>query len=44
MVMEKGNYEIMSADTVVAVWRDKTLTVYHETLLPLYLHRIHNAD
>lgn len=43
-VMEKGNYEIMSADTVVAVWQDKTLTVYHEALLPLYLRRVHNAD
>ena len=42
-VMEKENYEMMSAHTVVVVWHDKTLTVYHEALLPLYLHRIHNA-
>lgn len=42
--MEKGNYEIFSGDTLVAVWQDGVLTVKNEALLPLYLKRVANAD
>ncbi|MBE6871657.1 MAG: hypothetical protein E7491_06850 [Ruminococcaceae bacterium] len=42
--MNKRNYEILSGDTVVAVWENDILTVKNERLLPLYLKRIHNAD
>ncbi len=38
------SYEILSADTLVAVWQNNSLTVVNEALLPLYLRRIHNAD
>ncbi len=38
------DYEILSADTVVAVWKNTQLTIVNETLLPLYLKRIHNTD
>lgn len=38
------NYYIMSGDTAVAKWENGSLTVLNETLLPLYLKRIHNAD
>ena len=42
--MDKQNYEILSGDTLVAVWQNNTLTVQNESLLPLYLKRISNAD
>ncbi len=42
--MTDRSYEILSGDTLVAVWKDKVLTVVHEELLPLYLRRIQNAD
>lgn len=42
--MNKNDYEIMSGDTVVAVWQDGVLKVLNKTLLPMYLCRIHNAD
>ena len=38
------NYEIMSGDTLVAVWKNNRLDVINEALLPLYLRKIHNAD
>ncbi len=38
------DYEILSGDTVVAKWITGSLVVVNETLLPLYLKRIHNAD
>ena len=38
------NYEIMSRDTLVAVWKNNRLDVINEALLPLYLRKIHNAD
>jgi len=38
------NYEILSGNTVVAVWKDKELTVLNRKLLPLYLKKISNAD
>lgn len=37
-------YEIFSGDTLVAVWRDKELTVINEELLPLYLKKIRNVE
>ena len=42
--MTNRNYEILSGDTPVAIWQDNTLTVVNETLLPLYLKKVHNAD
>lgn len=42
--MTDRNYEILSGDTLVAVWKDNKLTVLNEALLPLYLRRIQNAD
>ena len=42
--MAERNYEIMSGDTLVAVWKNNGLTVVNEALLPLYLRKIHNAD
>ena len=42
--MDKHNYEILSGDTVVAVWNNGTLTVCNEALLPLFLKRLSNAD
>ena len=40
----KDAYEILSADTLVATWSDKTLAVHNEALLPLYLKKYKNAD
>lgn len=42
--MEKNNYEILSGDTLVAVWENETLTVKNKALLPLYLKRVSHAD
>lgn len=42
--MDKHSYEIMSGDTLVAVWQNGELTVQNEALLPLYLKKIKNAD
>lgn len=42
--MARRNYEIMSGDTLVAVWKNNRLDVINEALLPLYLRKIHNAD
>ncbi len=42
--MTMKDYEILSGDIVVAVWKDEHLTVQNETLLPLYLKRIPNVD
>ncbi len=38
------NYEILSGDILVAVWKDNILAVKNEALLPLFLKRISNAD
>lgn len=38
------DYYVMSGDTIVAKWEKGELTVLDETLLPLYLKRVHNAD
>ncbi len=42
--MTRRNYEILSGDTLVAVWKDDALTVINGALLPLYLWRLQNAD
>lgn len=42
--MIERDYVIMSKDTPVALWKDRNLTVINETLLPLYLKRVNNAD
>ncbi len=42
--MNKHSYEILSGNTIVAVWNKNELTVKNEDLLPLYLKRISDAD
>ena len=42
--MSYRNYEVLSENTVVAIWENGKLTVKNEELLPLYLKRIQNAD
>ena len=42
--MTNRNYEILSGNTLVAIWQDNRLTVVNEALLPLYLKKIQNAD
>ena len=38
------DYMIMSGDIAVAKWKNNELTVLNETLLPLFLRHVHNAD
>ena len=42
--MANKNYFIMSGNTAVAKWENNELTVLDNSLLPLYLKRVHNAD
>ncbi len=42
--MNAKNYEILSGNTLVAIWTNNILTIHNETLLPLYLKKISNAD
>ena len=42
--MANRSYEILSENTVVAIWQNNELTVVNEALLPLYLRNIKNAD
>ncbi len=42
--MDKSIFEILSGDTVVAVWKNGKLTVKNEALLPLCLKRVKNAE
>lgn len=42
--MTECGYEILSGNTLVAIWNENELTVKNEALLPLYLKRVHNAD
>lgn len=42
--MNKKSFEILSADSVVAVWNDGQLTVVNDALLPLYLKHINDAE
>lgn len=41
---DNKNYEILSGNTVVAIWQDSNLIVKNNDLLPMYLKRINNAD
>lgn len=41
---DNKNYEILSGNTVVAIWQDGNLIVKNNDLLPMYLKRISNAD
>ncbi len=43
-MIDKNNYEILSGDTVVAVWQNGNLDVINKDLLPLFPKRISNAD
>ncbi|MBQ8209430.1 MAG: hypothetical protein IJZ35_02465 [Clostridia bacterium] len=43
-MIDKKNYEILSGNTVVAVWQDGNLEVINDDLLPLFLKRISDAD
>ena len=38
------DYLIMSGDIAVAKWENNELTVLNDTLLPLFLRRVHNVD
>ena len=38
------DYMIMSGNIAVARWKNNELTVLNDTLLPLFLRRVHNAD
>lgn len=42
--MDKKNYEIFSGDVLVAKWQNGNLEIINESLLPLFLKRIKNAD
>lgn len=42
--MDKSSFEILSADTVVAIWENSRLNVIDDALLPLYLKRVHDAE
>ena len=42
--MNNRNYLIMSGDIAVARWENNELTILNDTLLPLFLRRVHNAD
>lgn len=39
-----NEYEIFSADELVATWKNNKLTVVNDNLLPLYLKKVQNAD
>lgn len=41
---DNKNYEILSSNTVVAIWQGGNLIVKNNDLLPMYLKRISNAD
>lgn len=43
-MIDKNNYEILSGNTVVAVWQNGNLEIINEDLLPLFLRRISDAD
>lgn len=42
--MNKNEFIVLSGNTIVAKWEDKTLTVFNENLLPLYLKYNPNAE
>ena len=41
---DNKNYEILSGNTVVAIWQNGNLFVKNNDLLPMYLKKISNAD
>ena len=41
--MATGDFEILSTNTVVALWQNGELSVVREDLLPLFLKRIRNS-
>lgn len=42
--MDNRNFEILSGDTLVAIWENKKLNVVCEALLPMYLKRVASAE
>ena len=42
--MKKYEFYVLSGNTIVAKWESKTLTVFNEQLLPLYLMNNPNAE
>ncbi|MDD6147289.1 MAG: HipA domain-containing protein [Oscillospiraceae bacterium] len=42
--MAMKDFEILSKNTVVALWRNKELSVVRGDLLPLFLRRVHDAE
>ena len=38
------DYEILSGNKLVAIWKDRRLTVVDQTLLPQYLKKAAEAD
>ena len=42
--MDKKAFEILSGNTLVAIWENNCLSVVNDALLPMYLKRINNAE
>ncbi|MBR2893513.1 MAG: hypothetical protein IKB94_06630, partial [Clostridia bacterium] len=42
--MDKKAFEILSGNTLVAIWKNNCLSVVNDALLPMYLKRINNAE
>ena len=42
--MDRDNYEILSGDTLVAIWQNRRLKIVNEALLPLFLKRVSHGD
>ncbi len=42
--MDRDNYEILSGDTLVAIWQNRRLKIINEDLLPLFLKRVSHGD
>ncbi len=42
--MNKKAFEILSGNTLVAIWKNNCLSVVNDALLPMYLKRINNAE
>ena len=42
--MDKNAFEILSGNTLVAIWKNNCLSVVNDALLPMYLKRINNAE
>ncbi len=37
--MDRDNYEILSGDTLVAIWQNRQAEIVNEALLPLFFKR-----